>query len=116
VQVSASEGLANYTVPESCAETREGFGEALTGAHRLGIEPRKQNLRGTPILCVEWKATRAGAPARAPGPARRGRGPPACASAPCAGTGRFASGQTNKPSQKYLKFSDQPIWLSLSVG
>ena len=22
----------------------------------------------------------------------------------------------HKPSQKYLKFSDQPIWLSLSVG
>jgi len=23
---------------------------------------------------------------------------------------------SRKPSQKYLKFSDQPIWLSLSVG
>lgn len=35
MQVSASEGLANHTVPESCAETREGFGEALTGV-RIG--------------------------------------------------------------------------------
>jgi hypothetical protein len=35
VQVSASEGLANHTVLESCAETCEGFGEALTGV-RIG--------------------------------------------------------------------------------
>ena len=35
MQVSASEGLANHTVPETCAETREGFGEALTGV-RIG--------------------------------------------------------------------------------
>lgn len=35
MQVSASEGLANHTVPESCAEAREGFGEALTGV-RIG--------------------------------------------------------------------------------
>jgi hypothetical protein len=35
VQVSASEGLANHTVPESCAEIREGFDEALTGV-RIG--------------------------------------------------------------------------------
>ena len=35
VQVSPSEGLANHTVPESCADTREGVGEALTGV-RIG--------------------------------------------------------------------------------
>ena len=35
VQVSASEGLANHTVPESCADVREGIGEALTGV-RIG--------------------------------------------------------------------------------
>ena len=29
MQVSASEGLANHTVPESCADVREGIGEAL---------------------------------------------------------------------------------------
>jgi hypothetical protein len=27
-----------------------------------------------------------------------------------------AARRAAKPSQKYLKFSDQPIWLSLSVG
>lgn len=35
MQVSSSEGVANHTVPESCAEAREGFGEALTGV-RIG--------------------------------------------------------------------------------
>jgi len=35
VQVSSSEGVANHTVPESCAGAREGFGEALTGV-RIG--------------------------------------------------------------------------------
>jgi hypothetical protein len=35
VHVSASEGLANHTVPESCADVREGIGEALTGV-RIG--------------------------------------------------------------------------------
>ena len=34
MQVSASEGLANHTVPESCADVREGIGEALTGVGR----------------------------------------------------------------------------------
>ena len=67
MQVSASEGLANHTVPESCAETREGFGEALTGVRIGWVLSRENNTLGTPTLCVEWKATRAGAPTRAPG-------------------------------------------------
>jgi hypothetical protein len=67
VQVSASEGLANHTVPESCAEAREGFGEALTGVRIGWVLSRENRTSGTPTLCVEWKATRAGASARAPG-------------------------------------------------
>ena len=35
MQVSYSESVANYTGPESCVDTREGAGEALTG-ERIG--------------------------------------------------------------------------------
>src|SRR6266404_2387875 len=35
VQVHHDEGVANRIDPESCADTREGFGEALTG-ERIG--------------------------------------------------------------------------------
>ena len=75
MQVSASEGLANHTVPESCADVREGIGEALTGVRIGWVLSRENNTLGTPTLCIEWKATRTGAPARAPGTARRGRRP-----------------------------------------
>jgi len=67
VQVSASEGLANHTVPESCADVREGIGEALTGVRIGWVWSRENNTLGTLTLCVEWKAIRTGAPARAPG-------------------------------------------------
>ena len=41
------EGIATRDGPESCAGTREGAGEALTGV-RAGwaIEPRNQRVRG----------------------------------------------------------------------
>ena len=43
VKVRYSEGVAIHTDPESCADAREGIGEALTGgACRRGIERRKQ--------------------------------------------------------------------------
>ena len=67
MQVSASEGVANHTVPESCADVREGIGEALTGVRIGWVSSRENNTPGTPTLCIEWKATRTGAPARAPG-------------------------------------------------
>ena len=46
MQVSASEGLANHTVPESCVGPREGDGEALTGV-RIGwvLSREKQHPR-----------------------------------------------------------------------
>jgi hypothetical protein len=37
VEVRCSEGLAIHTDPESCAVTREGLGEALTGARTGGL-------------------------------------------------------------------------------
>ena len=55
------------TDPESCAEIREGFGEALTGVRIGWVLSRENKTSGTPTLCVEWKATRTGARARAPG-------------------------------------------------
>lgn len=47
VQVHHDESVANYIDPESCAVTREGLGEALTG-ERIGqlIEPRKNLFPG----------------------------------------------------------------------
>ena len=80
MQVSASEGLANHTVPESCAETREGFGEALTGVRIGWVLSREHNTLGTPTLCVEWKATWPAAPARAPGRPGAVADPSMCAS------------------------------------
>jgi len=60
-------GVANHTVPESCAEAREGLGEALTGVRIGWVLSRENRISGTPTLCVEWKATWLGAPARALG-------------------------------------------------
>jgi hypothetical protein len=57
VQVSSSEGVANHTVPESCAGAREGFGEALTGVRIGWVLSRENRTPGTPTLCFEWKAT-----------------------------------------------------------
>jgi hypothetical protein len=45
------EGVASHGDPESCANVREGGGEALTGA-RAGraIEPRNQDDRGADVV------------------------------------------------------------------
>ena len=88
MQVHCNEGVANHIDPESCAGTREGVGEALTGA-RIGqaIEPRKTPHPG---------CRRISAGGRQNGRARYRKCLPdpawsqtlACADAPCAGTGR----------------------------
>jgi hypothetical protein len=73
VQVHHDESVANYIDPESCADAREGFGEALTG-ERIGqlIEPRKTLLLGADaVLLAEGNTNgRDSASART---ARRGR-------------------------------------------
>ena len=83
MQVSASEGLANHTVPESCADVREGIGEALTGVRIGWVLSRENTTPGTPTLCFEWKATRTGALARAPGRPGAVGDPSMCASSLC---------------------------------
>ncbi len=66
MQVHYNEGLAIHIDPESCAGTREGVGEALTG-DRIGqaIEPRKPSSR-VPTPCRWRKAKRTGASSRVP--------------------------------------------------
>jgi hypothetical protein len=46
VQVHHDEGVANRIDPESCANTREGIGEALTG-ERIG-QPLSRGAPGRP--------------------------------------------------------------------
>ena len=59
------EGVATRDGPESCAGTRKGAGEALTGV-RAGraIEPRNQ-FSGVPTPSGRWKATLLAALSRA---------------------------------------------------
>lgn len=52
MQVHYSEGVATHTGPESCAQSREGLGEALTGV-RIGQPLSGENLiRGADALEV----------------------------------------------------------------
>ena len=44
VKVHCIEGIANHNVPESCAVTREGGGEALTGV-RIGQPLSRESLK-----------------------------------------------------------------------
>ncbi len=50
---SDTEGVATHSGPESCADVREGVGEALTGV-RAGwaIEPRNQLFVGADVVVV----------------------------------------------------------------
>jgi hypothetical protein len=61
VQVRCTEGLANRSSPESCAGTREGVSEALTG-ERTGQPLSCDRLKSrVPTRFETWKATRSGA-------------------------------------------------------
>jgi len=83
------EGLATYDDPESCAVTREGGGEALTGAciGRVLSRERAHKLRRPTSYGVR-KATRRRALLASPSPLLRGLRPRACAESSCTGTGR----------------------------
>jgi hypothetical protein len=61
VQVPCDEGVAIHIGPESCADAREGLGEALTGG-RIG-QPlsRESFLFWVPTPCKWRKATHPGA-------------------------------------------------------
>jgi hypothetical protein len=50
------EGLATHTDPESCAGSRKGTGEALTGAHAgRAIEPRKHQVLGADAVTASGR-------------------------------------------------------------
>jgi hypothetical protein len=75
-----AEGLATHGGPESCADAREGIGEALTGV-RVGwvIEPRNQWDRGADAVTKggrphRWQRYRelSADPARSQTPGMRG--------------------------------------------
>ena len=78
MQVPCDEGVAIHIGPESCAGAREGLGEALTGG-RIG-QPlsRESFLFWVPTQCILRKATRPGAPSRAPGRSGVVRDPGMC--------------------------------------
>ena len=68
MQVHCDEGVAIHIGPEPCAGAREGVGEASAG-ERIG-QPLSRESNSYPGCrrCCRWrKATRTGAPARAPG-------------------------------------------------
>jgi len=66
VQVHHDEGVANRIDPESCADAREGIGEALTG-ERIGQPLSREStlIPGADVVPLT-KATRMGAITRAP--------------------------------------------------
>ena len=66
MQVHHDEGVANRIDPESCADAREGIGEALTG-ERIGQPLSREStlIPGADVVPLR-KATRMGAITRAP--------------------------------------------------
>lgn len=83
-----TEGVATHGVPESCADAREGIGEALTGACTGTVLSREITKFGAPTLLSEAEGhTLFTAYARCAG-APRGRRPVARAEPFCARTGR----------------------------
>jgi RNA-directed DNA polymerase len=66
VQVLHGEGVANHTVPESCAVGREARREALTGVRAGGPSSRERQSNRVPTPFRARKATRAGALSQAP--------------------------------------------------
>ena len=80
MQVRCTEGLANHSDPESCAGTREGVSEALTGERTGQPLSCERLLSRVPTRFETWKATRTDALWRASGrpgvvedPGMRGR-------------------------------------------
>ena len=88
MEESYTEGLASHGDPESCADVREGAGEALTGVHTGGVLSRETNQTRVPPMSY-WSSgnirVRAKASARV---TWRGRRPLARVETPCARTGR----------------------------
>ena len=74
VKVRYREGLATHSVPESCADVREGGGEALTGADASRVLSREIDPT-TPgcLRCEDERGATSGVPLKCevhPDPAR----------------------------------------------
>ena len=66
MKVRHDEDVASHIGPESCAGTREGVGEALTGEHTGQPSSREKKYFRAPTRSQTWKATRRSASAQAP--------------------------------------------------
>ena len=66
VKVRHDEGVANRIGPEPCVSVREGRGEASAGERTGQPLSREITESGTPTPLIRRKATRRGAPSRAP--------------------------------------------------
>lgn len=75
MQVHCDEGLANRIGTEPCAGNREVAGEASVGEHAgQPLSRESYSVLGADAV-LKGKATRRGAPSRAPQSTRRGRRP-----------------------------------------
>jgi hypothetical protein len=66
VRVHRDEGVASHIGPESCADSREGVSEALTGVRTGQPLSRERTLFRVPTRLKTRKAKRRGALAQAP--------------------------------------------------
>ena len=82
------EGLATRDDPESCAGTREGAGEALTGVHMGRPLSREINNPRVPTLFLEAEGNTGDAAIARHRPTRRGRRPLARVEPSCTEHGR----------------------------
>jgi len=82
-----TEDLANHSGHESCADNREVIREALdSGMYRLGIEPRKPEIR-VPTWSKVLEGNTVGIVNARCKQTLRGRRPYTCTETLCAGTG-----------------------------
>jgi RNA-directed DNA polymerase len=85
------EGVANHDGPESCAGTREGVGEALTGVRTGRVLSREITQSRAPTPLAEAEGNTPGGVTASLRTALRGRRPLARAESSCARTGRSTS-------------------------
>lgn len=82
------EGVATYDDPESCVTTREGRGEALTGARAGTVLSREIKHSGVPTLLTEAEGNTSNGDIARRWTTLRGRRPVARTEPLCARTGR----------------------------
>jgi RNA-directed DNA polymerase len=85
-----TEGLATHGDPESCTDSGDAEGEALTGASAGWASSREIPVSGAPTPSRYAEGHAAASENASSSPAPRGLRPQACAESPCARTGRPA--------------------------